>query len=63
MQPTVENALCSTRSVEATVSGSSKSNKKHCSEDALINTRTPRGDHSGNVSAASQPVHNLQGQS
>ena len=63
MQQTVRTALCSTRSAEAIISGPSESNKKHCSEDALINTRTPRGDHSGNVSAASQPVHNLQSQS
>ena len=63
MQQTVGTALCSTRSAEAIVSGPSESNKKHFSEDALINTRTPRGDHSGNVSAASHPVHNQQGQS
>ena len=58
MQQTVGTALCSTRSAEAIVSGPSKNNKKHFSEDALVNTRTTRGDHSGNERAASQPAHN-----
>ena len=60
MQQTVGTALCSTRSAEAIVNGPSESNKKHCSEDALVNAGTTRGDHSGNVSAASQPVRNRQ---
>ena len=60
MQQTVGTALCSTRSAEAIVNGPSESNKKHCSEDALVTAGTTRGDHSGNVSAASQPVRNRQ---